>query len=280
MVESKTVAAHQSWRSAVRHTLDSTDTLAGQLVNGAIATLIFLSAAIFVAGTYPLPPALHYGLKIIDWLVLGGFTLEYLVRLWVSIPFWRYPISLYGLIDLVSILPFIFGFLDIRFLKLLRWLRILRLVRFLDDQPWLGRITRTDTLIFIRILSTLAIIIFIYSGLIFQVENPRNPEVFSNFLDAVYFAIVTVTTVGYGDVTPISEGGRLLTVMMILTGVALVPTQLSNLILQANRVSNTVYNPCPRCQLTLHDPDAQYCKRCGAALDRAASTSNDANLND
>lgn len=266
MVQSETDTITKPWRQTVREALNSTDTLAGKVVNGAIATLIFLSVAIFVASTYSLPKPIQHILQVTDWIILAGFTLEYLVRLWASDPRWRYPISLYGLIDLVAILPFIFGFLDVRFLRLLRWLRILRLVRFLEDQPFLGRMTGADTLIFVRILFTLFTIVFIYSGLIFQVEHPRNPEVFDGFLDAVYFAIVTMTTVGYGDVTPASDEGRLLTVMMILTGVALVPTQLGNLLRQVTRVSSTVYNPCSSCDLAIHDPDAQYCKRCGNPL--------------
>lgn len=261
--------AAKDWRSVVRQTLNRTDTRAAQVVNGAIALLILLSAVIFAASTYPLPDPLPQVLQVADWLILAAFSLEYLVRLWASQPVWRYPISPYGLIDLVSILPFIFGFLDSRFLRLLRWLRILRLIRVLEDQPFLGRMTGADTLIFVRIVFTLFTIVFIYSGLIFQVEHPLHPEVFNGFFDAVYFAVVTMTTVGYGDVTPVSAAGRLLTVMMILTGIALVPAQIGNLIRQATKVSNTVYNPCERCELPIHDRDAQYCKRCGASLPTA-----------
>ncbi|PSN19632.1 Ion transporter [filamentous cyanobacterium CCP5] len=259
-------ASAPDWRQTVRETLNRTDTRSGRVVNGAIALLILLSAAVFAASTYPLPEPLPRLLEVADGLILAAFTVEYLVRFWASQPRWRYPISVYGLIDLVSILPFIFGFLDSRFLRLLRWLRILRLVRVLEDQPFLGRMTGADTLILVKILFTLFTIIFIYSGLIFQVEHPRNPEVFHGFFDAVYFAVVTMTTVGYGDVIPISTWGRVLTVMMILTGVALVPTQLGNLIRQVTKVSNTVYNPCKTCYLSIHDRDAQYCKRCGSAL--------------
>jgi voltage-gated potassium channel len=127
--------------------------------------------------------------------------------------------------------------------------------------------TSTDSLILIRILFTLVAIVFIYSGLIFQVEHPRNSEDFGTFLDALYFAIVTMTTVGYGDVTPLSEAGRGLTVMMILTGIALIPTQISSLIRQLVKVSQPQHLPCPSCGLTLHDDDAQFCKRCGSRLD-------------
>ncbi|TVQ12022.1 MAG: zinc-ribbon domain-containing protein [Leptolyngbya sp. DLM2.Bin27] len=252
-------------RERLRGHLNTTDTLAGQLINGAIVLLIFLSAVIFVAKTYPISPVLDAWLNALDWLIVVAFTLEYGLRLWVAQRPWRYALSLYGLIDLVALLPSWIGIFDIRFLRFFRSLRILRLVRIFDDRRWFGQVTSTDSLILIRILLTLGTIIFIYSGLIFQVEHPSNPENFGTFLDALYFAVVTVTTVGYGDVTPISAAGRGLTVMMILTGIVLIPTQISRLIRQFRKVSQT--QACPSCGLSLHDDDAQFCKRCGTPLE-------------
>jgi voltage-gated potassium channel len=254
-------------RDRLRGYLDTTDTLAGRVINGAIVLLIFLSAAIFVVKTYPISPALDAWLNALDWLIVLAFTIEYGLRLWAAQRPWRYALSFYGLIDLVALLPSWIGIFDIRFLRFFRSLRILRLVRILNDRLWFGQVTSTDSLILIRILLTLGTIIFIYSGLIFQVEHPNNPEDFATFLDALYFAVVTMTTVGYGDVTPISEAGRGLTVMMILTGIALIPTQISSLIRQLNRVSQHQNQPCPGCGLAFHDGDAQFCKRCGTLLE-------------
>ena len=131
-----------------------------------------------------------------------------------------------------------------------------------------GRISTEDSIIFARILFTLFAIIFVYSGLIYQVEHPVNP-LFSTFLDAVYFSVVTMTTVGFGDVTPISEAGRLMTVMMILTGIALIPWQLGDLIKQLVKTANQVETLCPTCELTLHDANAQFCKLCGTKLEKS-----------
>jgi voltage-gated potassium channel len=255
-----------SWRDRLRRHLDTTDTLAGRVVNGGIVLLIFLSALIFVAKTYPLPPRLDAALDLLDELIVIAFTLEYGLRLWVAQRPWHYALSLYGLIDLIALLPSWIGVFDIRFLRFFRSLRILRLVRIFNNRLWFGQMTGTDSLILIRILFTLGAIVFIYSGLIFQVEHPRNPQAFGTFLDALYFAVVTMTTVGYGDVTPLSEAGRGLTVMMILTGIALIPTQVSSLIRQLVKVSQPQHLPCPSCGLTFHDDDAQFCKRCGTPL--------------
>ena len=246
--------------------LDDTQTTVSGWVVGAIAVLILVSAAIFVIETYAIPPGLRQGLAVVDWGILTLFTLEYGLRLWSAERWWQYALSPYGLLDLITILPFLLGFLDMRFVRLLRWLRVLRLVRFLDDRALVGRLTAGDTLAIVRIVFTLFAIIFIYAGIIFQLEEARYPDTFGTFLDAVYFSVVTMTTVGYGDITPISELGRLFTVLMILTGIALIPTQLGDLLRRVVKASHTVQLACDHCGWWLHDGDAHFCKRCGAAL--------------
>ncbi|MDJ0702047.1 MAG: ion transporter [Leptolyngbyaceae cyanobacterium MO_188.B28] len=250
----------------LRFYLDDTETQIGRIVNLAIAALILLSAIIFVVETYPIPDNLRAGLRIVDWVILFAFTLEYLIRFSCAEHKLSHLFSGYSLVDLIAILPFLLGFLDVRFIRLLRWLRILRLVRFMENRTLFGRLTADESLIIIQIIFTLFAIIFIYSGLIYQVEHPYNPAQFTTFLDAVYFAVVTMTTVGFGDVTPTSEGGRWLTVMMILTGIALIPTQLGNLIQQFVKDQRTTLITCSRCGLTAHDTDALFCKRCGTGL--------------
>ncbi|MGF1524370.1 MAG: potassium channel family protein [Leptolyngbyaceae cyanobacterium] len=246
--------------------LDDTDQETGGWVTGAIAALIFLSAIIFVVETYDISPQLQTVLNGLDCLILGLFAAEYLLRLWTAEQWWAYVFSAYGLIDLIAISPFVLGLLDMRFVRLLRWLRVLRLVRFLGDRAILGRLTAADTLAVVRIVFTIFVIVFIYAGIIFQVEQRYHSDTFNTFLDAAYFAVVTMTTVGYGDITPVSEAGRLFTMLMILTGIALIPTQLGDLIRRIVKVSQSMQVPCPNCSWTTHDPDAQFCKRCGTAL--------------
>lgn len=246
--------------------LDDTNHETGGWLSGAIAALIALSAVIFVVETYEVSPQVSSICRILDWLILGIFAVEYALRLWTTDRWWSYACSPYGLVDLLAISPFVLGFLDMRFVRLLRWLRILRLIRFLSDRAILGRLTPADTLAVVRIIFTILAIIFIYAGIIFQVEQRYHPETFQTFLDAAYFAVVTMTTVGYGDITPVSDAGRVFTILMILTGIALIPTQLGDLIRRIIKMSQSIQVPCDRCHWPLHDPDAAFCKHCGAAL--------------
>ena len=257
---------HMTIRKRLQEAFERSDTWLGLGINAAIAFLILLSAALFAVQTYPLPTPISRWLGRIDQIVLALFTIEYLLRLSVAERPRRFFFSLYGLIDLLAILPFLVGSLDTRFFRLIRWLRILRLARFFEQKIWFIRLSSTEELIFARILFTLFSIIFVYSGVIYQAEQEANSESFRTFLDAVYFAVVTMTTVGYGDITPVSEVGRGLTVMMILTGIALIPTQIGNFIQQFTKVQDSVRITCDSCGLLGHEADAQFCRRCGTAL--------------
>ncbi|MEL6939558.1 MAG: ion transporter [Cyanobacteria bacterium J06598_1] len=262
-------STEQTLREQVRFAVDESESRTGLWVSGAIALLILFSAALFAIQTYPLPTTARLAVQITDQVILALFTLEYVVRLWSAKNRLRFIFSLYGLIDLVAILPFLLGALDIRFLRLIRWLRILRLARFFEQKTWFNRISGYEGLIFGRILFTLFSIIFIYSGAIYQAEHKTNPDSFATFLDAVYFAVVTMTTVGFGDITPITEAGRGLTIAMILTGIALIPTQVGNFIQQFTKVQNSVRITCESCELLGHETDAQFCRRCGTELPKS-----------
>ena len=246
----------------MRAELEEAETWLGLGVNIAIATLILTSAGLFVAETYPLSAGVSAALTLLDRLILIVFVLEYGVRLWAADRPARYAFSPYAIVDLVSILPVLAGVFDTRSLRLIRWLRILKLARFLEEDRWLGR----EGLIIARIVFTLFSIVFIYSGAIYQVEHPIDPRIFSTFLDAMYFSVVTMTTVGFGDITPLSNAGRLVTLLMILAGITLIPWQIGELVRQLIRSVQKVNQDCSGCGWMFHDPDAQFCKRCGAEL--------------
>lgn len=246
--------------------LKDLETPTGKAINLILAALVLLSSGIFVAETYNISHAIRFYLDVIDTAILVIFAGEYALRLWSSENKIRYILSFYSIIDLIAILPFFLGVVDVRFIRLFRCFRILRLIRFIDKRFLYGSINTEDGVIFAKILFTLFGIIFVFSGLIYQVENPVNAHVFATFLDAFYFSVVTMTTVGFGDVTPISELGRLLTVLMILTGIALIPWQVGDLIKRLVKTANQVETVCSGCGLAFHDVDAGFCKRCGSEL--------------
>jgi voltage-gated potassium channel len=255
-----------SLRRQIAFYLEDVDTPIGKAINLGITGLVLLSSALFVAETYPLPEAVRLSIDWLDDAILGVFAVEYVLRFWASDRKLRHVFSLYSIIDLLAILPFFIGVFNISFIRVFRWFRILRLIRFLEGKTAIGYLSSEDSLIFARILLTLVIIVFVFSGLIYQAEHGTNASHFTTFLDAVYFAVATMTTVGYGDLTPTTQTGRLLTILMILTGIALIPWQVGDLIRRLIKTTNKVETVCPGCGTAYHDADAQFCRVCGTKL--------------
>jgi voltage-gated potassium channel len=258
----------QKARATVGFYLNDIQTPIGVLLDLFITLLVLGSTAIFVAQTYPIPGTVRDVLDGVNTGILWVFVVEFAVRWWSATDRWRFLLSLYSVIDLVTILPFLVGLGDVGYIRIFRWFRILRLVRFLESKVLWGNLNESDRSILLRILFTLFAIVFVYSGLIYQVEHVVNPQGFKTFLDAFYFSVVTMTTVGFGDVTPISEGGRLLTVLMIVTGFGLIPWQVGDLVRRLVKSTVQVELLCKGCGLRFHDVDAGYCKRCGTGLKR------------
>jgi voltage-gated potassium channel len=253
-------------REKISFYLEDIETPVGRGINLTIGILVLISSGIFVAQTYPISETTRAHLNLLDNGILLIFAIEYILRFWCADNKRKHFFSLYSIVDLISILPFFVSAADTSFLRLLRWFRFLRLIRLLGNKTLLGRLSDEDSIVIVRIFFTLLAIVFIFSGLIYQVEHPVNPTSFKTFLDAFYFSIFTMTTVGYGDVTPSSESGRLLTVLMVLTGIALIPVQLGDLFKRLVKTANHVDTPCSQCGLSMHDPDANFCKNCGTTL--------------
>jgi voltage-gated potassium channel len=259
-------------RRKISRYLEDIETPAGRAVNLFILGLILLSSVIFVAQTYPIPDSVRNVIDTIDRLIGTIFVTEYIIRFLCAEDKLRFFIRPFSILDLIAILPFILRLTNIQFIRMFRWFRLLRLIRFIDLKIYFLRINSEDGVIYARILFTLFIIIFVYSGFIYQVEHPVNPEAFETFLDAFYFSVVTMTTVGFGDVTPTSEVGRLLTVLMIWTGIAVIPWQLGDLVRQFVKTTNQVENICSGCGLPFHDQEALFCKICGTKLEKTKLT--------
>jgi voltage-gated potassium channel len=236
-------------------------------VNIGILGLIFCSLILFIAETYSLPSKIEQICSVADLIILALFTLEYGLRVWCAENRLKFIFSFFAIIDLLSVLPLLLGFVNLNFLRIIRWFRVLRILRFAKLEASFLQLKSKDSLIFIEVFLTLFSVIFIYAGLIYQIEHQANPKVFNDFFDALYFTIVTMTTVGFGDVIPLSEQGKLLTVFMILSGIVLIPWQIGTLTQQLLKFTQSTTKACPQCNLLKHDADANFCKICGTKLE-------------
>lgn len=253
------------WRSRLAALLDGYDTAASVLLNGFLVGAIAAASASFVASTFAIPADLRRALEWGDRAIAVLFTVEYALRWWCAPRPWRYPLTPLALLDAAAIVPMLLGS-DVLFLRLLRSLRILRLLRFSGSIELLRRLGRQDLQIPIRVALALGSFLFVAAGSIYQVEHNLPQTHIRNFLDAFYFTVVTTTTVGFGDITPRSDAGRLVTLSTIAAGVILIPWQVGDLVRQFVKTLQKISDPCLICGLEFHDADARFCKRCGAPL--------------
>lgn len=253
---------------------DKVETTTGLVINLIILGLILLSSLIFILETYPLAPEIIVKLDWLDTIILIIFTCEYILRLWTAENRSKFFFSFFSLIDFISILPLLIEWIDFRFFRIFRWFRIIRIIRFWHIGFKILGIKAEDNIIYTRIFLTVFCLLFVYAGLIYQIEHQVNSGSFKNFFDAFYFVVVTMTTVGYGDVTPLSDSGKAVTLLMILTGVLLIPWQFGELIKQLIKNKNLIESECSGCGLSHHDSDAMFCKRCGTVLKQTTEVIN------
>ncbi|GAB3095123.1 ion transporter [Aestuariicella hydrocarbonica] len=218
----------------------------------------------------------RYGvwLNAVEWGFTGIFTLEYLVRIYCSPHPLRYMRSFYGLVDLLAILPSYLGLflagmnylLIIRLLRVLRIFRILKLVRYLSEANILMRamvMSRRKILIF---FSAVLVLSTIFGSLMFLVEGPENG--FTSIPKSIYWTIVTITTVGYGDITPQTVIGQFIAAAAMLTGYSIiaVPTGILTAELATEMQRERTSRRCEDCHSSGHESDALYCRYCGTPL--------------
>lgn len=243
----------------------------GKIIDVFIIFLNLLVCIVFVAETYSISQGARDVLIKVEQISVLFFIIEYILRLYGSRERIKYLYNIYSIIDLLAILPTIFVFLlpasamQIGFFRIIRIFRVFRIFRFLrftaDPHFFFGNITQSLLRVF-RLVLTIGIIFFISAGLFWYIENGINPNV-STFGDAFYFTVVSLTTVGFGDITPISEGGKWVTILMILSGIILIPWQAGQIIKEWINISSKKSITCKNCGLKFHDADASHCKSCG-----------------
>ena len=238
----------------------------GKAFDLVVIVLILLVCVIFVLKTYDLPENVFRVVNQAETIITIIFVVEYLLRFWVAETKLKHFFNIYSLIDLAAILPLFFAQQHFQVIRLFRALRILRLLRFLELRHFFFGSIETIHLIIFRIVFIITAIVFVSSGLIFYAENAINPQDFRTFFDAVYFSVVTLTTVGFGDITPVSDYGRVITVLIIISGIVFIPWQVRNLIAHFIASMSKISLICKECDLEYHERDALHCKRCGSLL--------------
>ena len=213
-------------------------------------------------------------LIVAEWCFTLIFTVEYLTRIYCSPDAKRYAFSFFGLVDFISILPAFLAFLFpdasylivIRLIRLLRIFRVLKLFKYSTESALLWRSIIQSHRKILVFFATVAIITTVLGSLMYVVEGPTHG--FNSIPSSIYWAIVTVTTVGYGDIVPGSAAGKAIASIAMLLGYAIIaiPTGIitTELAQEMRRERNRLR--CLNCELYGHDGDAKHCKKCGHPL--------------
>lgn len=253
------------------------DTPAGRRFD--VSLMIFIAISILLVNLESVPSInTKYGnlLYILEWVLTIFFTFEYILRLYCSLRPKNYIFSLYGIIDLLAILPtflsiFIAGsqsLIIIRALRLLRVFRIFKMVGFLNQGTFLLNALRSSRDKIFIFLFFIFVMVNIVGSMMYLIEGGSNSG-FDSIPRSIYWAIVTMTTVGYGDISPVTELGQFLAAVVMIMGYAIiaVPTGIvSSEMIGSKKQEEISTQVCMSCGKEGHDVDATYCKYCGSSI--------------
>lgn len=262
------------WRLATYRIVFESDTRAGRAFDLVLIWLILSSVAVVMLDSVAAIHARWGGVfEVLEWAFTGIFTLEYLLRLACVERPRRYAFSFLGVVDLVAIAPTYLAFffpglhalIDVRILRMLRIFRILKLGAYVREYGQLGRALMASRRKIAVFLSFVLLVVLVLGTLMYVVEGPENG--YTSIPVAVYWAITTVTTVGFGDITPKSDLGRFIASLMMLMGwgTLAVPTGIvsAEFVVQSSRAGG---RRCPHCNAGDHVATASYCHACGGVL--------------
>lgn len=269
----------QGWRLRWYTVIFEADTQAGRLFDKALIGIILLSIGIVMADSVE---ALHLvygrGFLLMEWVFTVLFTLEYIARLVCTRRPLRYALSFYGLIDLVALLPTylalfmpeLHALIDVRVLRLLRVFRVFKLTAYVEEYQSLGRALAASRRKILVFLTAVLMVVLIMGTVMYVVEGRENN--YTSIPTSVYWAITTMTTVGFGDMTPHTDLGRLIASFMMLLGwgILAVPTGIVSAEMAAQRrllgQPPPTTRTCHECLTEGHLAEAKFCFHCSAKL--------------
>ena len=240
-----------------------------------MASIVLSVAAVMLDSVQAINQRYGRILYVVEWFFTLLFTAEYLVRLFcVSRP-WLYARSFFGMVDLLAIIPTYLSLvlagsqflITIRILRVLRIFRVLKLANYLAEAHLLMTALRASGRKITVFLFTVATLVVIFGSVIYLIEGTEHG--FTSIPKSVYWAVVTMTTVGYGDISPQTTMGQFLAcvIMVMGYGIIAVPTGIVTVELSQAYRRKVTNDACPACGADGHDADARYCKSCGAPLE-------------
>ena len=256
----------QHWRNKLYKIIFFSDTPGGKLFDVVLIVCIIVSVfAVILDSVGVIARRYGYALYIVEWFFTVIFTIEYILRLVSARRPLKYVFSFFGIVDLLTVIP---TYLDLifpgtRFLIVIRILRVLRIFRVLKLARYVGEV---NTLLLALKTSSMISIVVILGSMMYLIEGAEHG--FTSIPVSIYWAIVTLTTVGYGDISPKTPLGQGLSVIVMILGYSIiaVPTGIFSIELTRAYKSRLEARSCPECGSPGHDEDAKHCKYCGKEL--------------
>ena len=272
------------WKNRLNSLLFAPETRSGRRFEILLIAMILASLVVVMLDSVEPVSRRHHGLLLVlEWFFTLFFTLEYIARLLASPRPFRYARSFFGIVDLLAVLPTYIALLipglhaliDVRVLRLLRIFRVLKLTHYLGEYTYLANALAASRRKILVFLSVVLMIILVFGTLMYVVEGPENG--FTSIPMAVYWGITTMTTVGYGDVTPKTDFGRFIASCMMLMGwgVLAVPTGIVTAEMAVGRRGELLAGEttCQQCHSNDLASSDRYCRHCGCQLTSVATGS-------
>lgn len=263
------------WQHRLHEIIFEADTRAGKLFDIFLILAIILSVLVVMLDSVASITRAHGNLLLVlEWGFTLLFTLEYLLRLICVKKPLRYAASPLGLVDLLAVLPTYVSLvvpgsqymMVIRVLRVLRIFRVLKLASYLGEANVLTRALKASRQKIIVFLVTVMTLVIIFGSTMYLIEGTENG--FTSIPKSIYWAIVTMTTVGYGDISPKTPLGQFIAAMVMILGYGIIAVPTGIVTSQITRISKKPVSTqtCPVCMAEGHDPDALFCKFCSAQL--------------
>ena len=271
--EHNLIPGNQLWKRFLFRIIYRADTKLGKLFDIILLLLILASTFIIMMESVPkLDKKFHTTFIICEWIISVFFTLEYCLRIAVLKNKKCYLFSFFGVIDFLSLIPFFLSFffpitkyfLIFRMLRMLRVFRVFNLLDFMNDGTVIVKALKNSSRKIYIFLLFLIIFSVIVGSMMFMVEGGRPG--FETIPQSIYWAVVTVTTVGYGDVSPITPMGKFFAVILMLAGYSIIAVPTGIVTAEMRNKRQNLELTCERCGNEDIDDDARYCKQCGKKL--------------